>query len=437
MIESLVILIIFAGMVTAIISPLIGLFVFFLIAYVRPQDFYPFLATVQPAQWILIITFISYMFHKLAGKEGFVGAKQNVGILGILLFILISRISAVDHLSWAAATQDFIRICLVYFLIINLLNTSQRLKNFFIFFVLVNLVVALRFYIAYKSGGAAYHLSKPGDASLGFLSNADDLGLGMVVAFVYALVPVFFVQRKLIKLLCLAMGGLFMLAALATQSRGAQTGLFAVFIAAILSQLRWHKLKNEKFRVGMVIALLLFAVFFYNYRWTLRESYDSAQSEADAGRMGRMATWTAARLMIKDKPLTGVGRGNFTSYWRMNYSPGVFGYQVAHNILYEVAAEIGILGLLCYLFFSLYGLKEMRDIARTYKQKLGKHDFFDMIFTIYAIGLIGFYVNGMFITVAFYWHIYVLVALFVCAKNVFMKELAYERIPRKRKQKQN
>jgi hypothetical protein len=419
--ETFALVFFFVGIVVALINPLVGFYWFFIIAYARPQDFYPVFSDLEPAKWMLIVTAVSAFFHKLGSKENLTKANQNYALIGLLIMILISRLAALNPIAWAEATQDFFRIFLVYFLIINYITTPKRLKAFYIFFLLLNLFVALRFYIAYKGGFAIAHGgSKPGDITYGFLANADDLGLGLVVALPFALIPIFYANNILIKGICAFMSLCFILGALGTQSRGSQIGLFAVFISALLSQLRWKKLTNRKFAIGIVVVAMLFAGFIYKYRYSLHDSYISIQNEADQGRVGRESTWAIAKQMIKDKPLTGVGRGNFIPYWQIKYPSGVFGYQVAHNIILEVAAEIGLIGLLFFLYFSLYGIKEIRSLVKHQKKKLQKNDFLEMIFTIYLISLIGFYFNGMFITVAFYWHIYVLVALFVSARAILL-----------------
>ena len=422
--EFFIITLFFLAIILAICKPSLGLYTFFIIAYIRPQDFSLTLAYLEPAKWILVATFLSFSLRKCFNGEKFVAARQNWAILGIAAFVLLSRINAVDPLKWSGATQDFIRVILVYFLFINLVNSPKRLKTIFVVLLLVNLFVALRFYISYKAGTAIYWGSKPGDFSYGFLANADDLGIGLVVALALALVTVFYSQNLIVKGLCVLMSGCFMLGVLATNSRGSLMGVFAVFIAVIISHMKPSKLKQSRYGIGMLIILLLFSAFIVKYRWTIQGSYESVLSEGDAGKIGRYSTWAAAKQMIKDSPIVGVGRNNFVSYWKMNYPAGVFGYQVAHNILYEVAAEIGLLGLVFFLYFSLYGLAELRKINKIYKYQLNKNYLFDMIFAVYMIGLVGFYTNGMFITVAFYWHIYILVALFVSARSVFLKEIA-------------
>ena len=197
---------------------LFGLYAFFIIAYTRPQDFYPFLEAVDPAKWILIVTFISFIFYKLRNREAFIKAKQNVFIIGLFLSILISGIAAVDRFTWSLASQDFFKVMLVYFLIVNLLINQKWLKQFYLFFL--NLFIALRYYLTYRSGLSVYYGDKPGDLTIGFLSNADDMGLAMVVAFPLALVPVMYAKNKIIKIAPVVLSFTFIVAALGTQSRG-------------------------------------------------------------------------------------------------------------------------------------------------------------------------------------------------------------------------
>ena len=431
--QSILIVLFFIGIFLAILNPLIGLYVFLIISYIRPQDFNMFLATLEPAKWILIVTFISFLFHTFFTTKDFVKAKQNLAIIGILFFILLSRMVAIDSLGWWNATEDFLRVILVYFLLINVLIYKGRLRKFFIFFVLINVFIAARYYLAYRTGTATYWGSKPGDVTTGFLANADDMGLGLVVALPFVLIPIFYSKNIIIKGLLGIASGIFMLGVLATDSRGALLGIFAVFIGVFATQFNFKKLRYNKYAIGMAIFLVLFTGFILKYRYTLRSQYESMQREDDSGRVGRMATWDAAKKMIRAKPLTGVGRGNFVAYWKANYPAGVFGYQVAHNVIYEVSAEIGLIGLFCFLLFSLYGLKEVAYFRKRYKEYLQKYEFIDMLFAIYSVSLLGFFVNGMFITVAFYWHIYILVALFVASKHIFLKEIAHEKIRQNKK----
>lgn len=433
MAEYLIIALLCVTTFLAIFNPLMGLLGFFVIAYIRPQDYYAFLAGAEPARWILIITLVSFIFQRLQSKEKLVKAKQIWGILAILLCILISKINAIDTGMWMNATKDFIEVGLIFFLLINILTTQRKLRYFYLFFILINLMVVLRFLYAYKTGTAGMQGGKPGDTSLGFLANADNLGIGMAIALAYVTPAIFSAKGFFLKgLAALASAG-FMLAIMATESRGARLGMMIVLAVSLMLQFKPQKLKLKHYSIGIIIALLLIGGFAYKYRWAFIESFESSLNTDDSGRIGRESTWGAAKRMIGEHPVIGVGRGNYLPYWKENYPPGVYKYELAHNIIYEVTAETGIFGMLAYLFFSLIGLWDLAWLRKKYKNTLENNYFLDMLFAVYLTGVAAFYVNGMFITVAFYWHIYILVALFVCARNILIKEQSAINAPAKEK----
>jgi putative inorganic carbon (hco3(-)) transporter len=73
---------------------------------------------------------------------------------------------------------------------------------------------------------------------------------------------------------------------------------------------------------------------------------------------GRTDLWTVAERMISDKPVTGVGAGNFrtSSIHYLLVEPGLIRRddfiverpQVAHNMYLNVAAELGLPGVLLF-----------------------------------------------------------------------------------------
>jgi O-antigen ligase len=406
-----------------VFNPLLGLYNLLFIAYIRPQDHYEAFADLHPARIVLLLTLLSFSFHQIILQRRWVKAVQNKAILAIWAIIFMSRLWAIDLISWQGAFEDFTRICLVYFMIINCVRTPRQLKFFYAYIVFLYLFVGIRFYYNYKWGTPWYAGSKPGDLSYGFMANADDLGFGVAVALPLVLVPVFYARRLYLKIFSVFASGIFMLSSLGSGSRGAAIGTIWAFLIGIVSQIRWRKLKKQHYLVGTAIVLVLFAGFIERYRWTLLDYKEQILDESDTGRVGRESTWGVAQKMIMARPLLGVGRGQYVAYWEDNYGPGVFGYQVAHNILYEVAAETGLIGLLFFLYFSLYGLYETRLIYKKYGKLFNKYQFYEMLFAVYLVFMAVFYVNGQFITVAFYWHLYLFVALFVCTKSVFINRV--------------
>lgn len=409
----------------SLFRPIVGLYLLLFISYVRPQDYYPAFAAIRPALILLIVISISFIVYQNR-KKNWVNAPQNRAILGLLICILLSGVKAIDYASWSAALEEFTRITLAYFMIINLVDTPKKLKTFYLIFILVNLIVCIRFYYAYKFGTVTIHGSKPGGSSHGFLANADDLGIGMAFALGFVIVPILYTKNLFTKGLACISSGLFLLAVLGTRSRGASIGVITSVVTTMITQIRIRKFKLKGFGIGALIILVMFTGFLYKYRYTLKGFAHSSSEKEDSGRIGREATWGAAIKMIKSNPILGVGRGNYIAYWKSHYPAGVYGYQVQHNIILQVTSELGIIGLILFLWFSLHGLKDIRLFRKFHPELLERNNQINMIFAIYIVCLVTFFVNGMFITVAFYWHIYMLVAMLVAAKSILNRQYETE-----------
>jgi len=73
----------------------------------------------------------------------------------------------------------------------------------------------------------------------------------------------------------------------------------------------------------------------------------------EVGRNPRIAIWSVTERIIADRPLLGVGEGNFpgASSARGLIDVGGVPYDHAHNVFLTIAAETGILGLVFFLAF--------------------------------------------------------------------------------------
>ena len=77
---EIVALILFAFLlILAVFKPFVGLCTFFIVSYIRPQDHILMLSNLEPAKWILIVTFVSFLFNMV--RVGSVPCLTNLNIL--------------------------------------------------------------------------------------------------------------------------------------------------------------------------------------------------------------------------------------------------------------------------------------------------------------------------------------------------------------------
>jgi probable O-glycosylation ligase (exosortase A-associated) len=196
---------------------------------------------------------------------------------------------------------------------------------------------------------------------------------------------------------------------IATQSRGGLLG-----IAAILSFFLYQKVKNPLV-VGLCAAVAMLAMMVFAGIGD-RQSGGAAEDGVDASAMGRIYAWQAAINMALSNPLTGVGVDNFYVNYYF-YSPHWDGKNHAvHSTWFQVLGETGFvgIGIFVLLIASIY-----RSLSRVYCiNALNPNDQVAVNANALKAGLIGFMVAGTFLTQAFTWPIYIILALTIALEKI-------------------
>lgn len=196
---------------------------------------------------------------------------------------------------------------------------------------------------------------------------------------------------------------------IATQSRGGLLG-----IAAVLGYFFYLRVKSLYITgiAGVVGLALLVVVAGIGDR----QSGGAAEGGVDASAMGRLYAWQAAFNMALGNPLTGVGIDNFYANYYF-YSPHWDGKNHAvHSTWLQVMAETGFVGFILFvtLIVSIYSL-----LRRTMRM-LEQHPNSALICINRSLqgGLLAFCVSGTFLTQAFTWPLYIILALSVAFERL-------------------
>ncbi|MGP8321192.1 MAG: O-antigen ligase family protein [Methanosarcinaceae archaeon] len=110
---------------------------------------------------------------------------------------------------------------------------------------------------------------------------------------------------------------------------------------------------------------------------------------------GRIEIWTATISSISAHPFLGVGIGNFPLILEQDHSASRMGSS-AHNLYLEIVAEIGLFGLIIFLFILKEILQKSYWLFRNLKKQPAK--VFAGSFFVYAIWIFGY---GLFDIVLF------------------------------------
>jgi probable O-glycosylation ligase (exosortase A-associated) len=201
---------------------------------------------------------------------------------------------------------------------------------------------------------------------------------------------------------------------LATQSRGGLLGIMAV-----MGVFAWNRVRNKALLIagGAVAGVGLFIAAGIGDRSVVQEG--GGVGEIDASAQGRLHAWEAAFNMSLSNPLTGVGVDNFVENFYY-YTPHWGGMAKAvHSTWFQVLGEAGFLGF--FLFLGLVGLTAMSGVS-TWRRLGGVHDpeavkLRDGMEAVLA-ALAGFCIAGTFLTQAFTWPVYILIAFLVAGRRM-------------------
>jgi O-antigen ligase len=186
-----------------------------------------------------------------------------------------------------------------------------------------------------------------------------------------------------------------------TQSRGGLLGVLAVLAVGTMRMI--------KFRIGPLIIVPLAAMALYASMGLSDRLSGGAADTTDESVEGRLDAWTAAIHMAVDRPLTGVGINNFVGEF-YNYSDVWFDRPLtAHSIWFQVLGEAGFVGCTVFVTVVVLTFRSAIRARQALRRGLAPQDMQGFADAVLA-GLAGFCVAGSFLSEAYNWQFYMLLA---------------------------
>ena len=388
----------------------IALFAFTLVLYARPSEFYPSPVTASIALVIGIMTLAFFIPTQFALEGNLSATLPEVKLL--LLFALLAVVNVPLAMSPADAAQvfttTFIRCVAIFIVMVNVVRTPARLKGLLFLGVAAAIWLSFAAIKDYRSGLLTIEGYRAAGRGTGIFGNTNDMALHLVTMFPIVAAAVFGSRSKLIKIASALCAVLLVAAIVLSYSRGAFIGLIVILVFFAL------KVGNQN-RVGIVVGLvmvtlafLLFAPGGYGTRLLsiFVPSLDPVQS-ADA-RRGEL--FRSLYVAIRH-PFFGIGMGNYAGQMSLK---GL----VTHNSYTQVASEMGVLALGCYIAFMVSPLRKLGQIVRESTGDRHASQFFYLALGVEG-ALIGYMVSSFFLSVPYVWNVYYLVGYAVCLRRIY------------------
>ncbi|MFB3921508.1 MAG: O-antigen ligase family protein [Terriglobia bacterium] len=393
----------------------VGVLMYLFVEYMRLSAQYPVFQAVQVGKVVVALCLLGWVIApRTRGNSRFTRPID----LTLVLLLFVSLVSAIfakyPEAAWLTVL-DLFRWVLIYFVISRIVISSWRQRVFFLVFILLNdkmAQAAIRSFHAAKEFGRSDELLAKigvGAGSVGFFSNAGDFGVAMSVVLPLAGIMLLGESKKLPRLFFLASFVVISGAIIACGSRGAVLG------ALVAAAVGWAR--NPK-RLGSVVVFLLFIpAFIYILPEASKERWRSAENwQEDRTASHRIALWKAGLRMFRDYPLLGAGPGNYPQRYSEKYAePGDDPTAwVPHSIYIQSLSELGLGGTIPVLLLFYFCFRLNYQTRKLLNPKGGSRERFNYFLAFgFDLALVGYMVSGAFLTVLYYPHLWMILAMSV------------------------
>jgi len=389
--------------------PMIGIMIYMLIYFVRPQELFPGVALFSyPYEKIVAIIVIMNLIldYAVNGKKIKI-LKMDLAIVGILGAAFLSIMTAI-WISWAwMEFQKFFKIVIVYFFITRLVDSPDKFKWIVWLYVISTGFIAVSSTMNYYSGNyqTAMGINRAvGLGEGGAYGDPNTMATTLVLGlpFMFYLAKAY--RRALARALLFALIPICLWTVIITGSRGGMLG--AAFIMFVLAWNTRQKVAATVAVLLLIIGALLVMPEQYTQRLTTIFHIDSAYDESGAAEsaQGRIKGLKVGFEILINRPPAGAGIGCFSLYNREHHGSSLN----AHNLLGQVMGDLGFLGLIAFGFLVYMMVRHYRYIKSLYKSRNWERDFNFYVSFAAIISVIALFFQGVFGHNAyrFNWYIY-------------------------------
>ena len=375
---------------------------------------------------------IFYMFTSefVRGRTFRMTQPQGRLVTAFVVIVIFTGAFAINRGASFNEFQNFIKMVFLYILATNAITHPRQLHITLVLIALSSTVPAIGAIFNYLTGGPLREGFRAAWIGNFWDSNrfAGVLAMGLP-AHVYAMRESRFPGSRLLFIGTL---GLSLAAIVLSGSRGGMLALAAVCGAGLL-------VANRRGLILLAVVAAAGAMFVAAperilSRWT---------SESLTTGTGRTLIWGNGLRILLQRPVTGVGIGNF--YWATGetYTESAretTRYRGAHNTWLQVGAETGLLGLACFAGLFFTSLLDMRRLWREGRggaspaeadaeggatSAEGTRWVGAVAATIFA-SLLGMGIGALTVDYGYEWYVYVFIALAVVLKQLHRDALAQQ-----------
>jgi len=385
------------------------LFLYTLIAYFRPYELWQGLAwTRSLPYWIALAMLLVFIPSQFIAEGTLTARPKEVNLVLLLgLIALLSIPQAINlDIAWDVFYSLYSKTIIVFIVLVNSLRTERRLRTMILLALVTGGIMSTTALIDYSAGRTGVYVERAIVSISNMFGEPNSLAMHLVTMIPIALAMTIGSSNVLKKLLYLG-GSLAMIAGVfATFSRGGFLGLMAVGLV-----LAWKLGRKNRFAVvGLVSIAVIAAMLFAPGGYGTRVS--SIINLGDSSASARQALLTRSIWVALTSPFLGVGIGNLRIV--------LIHDQVSHNSYTQVGGDMGLIALTLYLMFLIIPYRRLAAIERETLKEEHHSRYYYLAIGLQA-SLVGYMVSSFFLSVAYEWYGYFLVAYAVCLRRLYQQ----------------
>jgi putative inorganic carbon (hco3(-)) transporter len=406
-----------------------GLLAFTFVLFVRPQDSLPLLDAMHLGDITALFSLVALVVARVRRGLPPVTVSRELGwVAGFGAVMLLTAPLAI----WpGGAVSVFIdlysKVILIFALMVHTITTRARFNRLLSLVVAGTAYIAIRAVIDYGRGVNLIEDGRVTGAVGGLFGNPNDLALNMVAFLPLGLA---LMQDRgagpTVRLAALIGAPAMALAIIFSKSRGGAIGL-AGMLLVFLYQMR--RIRPGVTAAVVVVCIATIPVLPSSFTARMASVFDSEQ-DTTGSREARKQLLREAAGAFKQNPLFGIGAGQFVNY---NPDGRQEAWRETHNTFLQVAAELGLVGLFVFLAILYSGFAATRQTWRQLRGRgLGARARAPIFWNgsaphLYSAALLaslsGWLLAAIFGSVAYYWTLYIILALAVTHRDITARDV--------------
>jgi len=386
-----------------------GVYLFTLMLYARPNDLFPFLGDFPLVKIVAVSALVFYILSK-----GSAGERMSIWTLEMTMLVTIAALGLL-FMPMAASPKDsvdtltdiYLKTVIIFILMVNLIDTRQRLFSLWKLVVVCGAALGMGAIKSYMKGEFTDKGLRIEGLVGGMFENPNDLATALDLLLPFA-VALTLASKGLARLFYLVCSTILAVGVLVTLSRGGFLGLIASGAVMMWKLGRGRRVKTI-LATGLICGILL-AAMPGGYGARIATIFNNEQDQTGSAQLRRQLMERAASIAIS-RPVVGVGMGNFHIYSIRE--------KEAHNAYLEIAAELGVMGLVAYLIVILAPLRSLRQIERqtSGRGSRSEREMYWLSVSIQA-AFIAYMVCSFFASIQYLWYLYYTAAYAVALRQI-------------------